>query len=120
MRSELGLALEHAYRGARVAPAQLARHCESDDSAADDREIAALGGGGRHHLAPGPPGAVAAAASTRPAPYRRWSPGPPSLRAVARRRAIIWAGVGRRPSTRLAMISAAVADTWGAAIDVPS
>src|SRR5207245_3397390 len=34
--------------------------------------------------APGPPGAVAAPASTSPAPYRRESPGPPSLRAVAR------------------------------------
>ena len=41
------------------------------------------------------------------------SPPPPSLRAVARRRAVICAGVGWRPSTPLAMISAAVAATWG-------
>ncbi len=46
-----------------------------------------------HHIryltAPGPPGAVAAAAFSSPAPYRLPSPGPPSLRAVARSLAVI-------------------------------
>src|ERR1700674_1002435 len=133
MRCWLGLTLEHADRRPRVAVAQLAGHREPHDPAPDDRKITPLGwdcarrlGGGHRRPAvyretgPGPPGAVAAAASSSPAPYRRSSPPPPSLRAVARSRAVSCAGVGRRPSTRLAMISAAVAETWGTAIDVPS
>jgi hypothetical protein len=70
--------------------------------------------------APGPPGAVAAAAFTSPAPYSCESEGPPNGRAVARSRATICAGDGWRPNTPEAMIKAAVAATWGEAIEVPS
>ena len=74
----------------------------------------------RYPTVPALPGAVAAAAFSNPAPYRELSLGPPSLRAVTRSLAMIWVGVGLRPKMPLAMISAAVAATCGAAIEVPS
>src|SRR5918912_1250059 len=47
-------------------------------------------------------------------------PEEPRSRAVAFRRCSIAAGDGCRPITPEAMISAAVADTWGVAIEVPT
>ena len=76
--ADVGLALEHAHRRAWIARDQLARDRETDDPAADDRQVAALGRARRLiamwaaldtatvPTAPGPPGAVAAAASSEP------------------------------------------------------
>ena len=106
MHAHLSLTLEHADARPRPASEQLSRDGQPEDPAPDNSDIAVLGRGGQRRVrsrhrpparavtAPGPPRAVAAAASTRPAPYSRSSPPPPSFRAVACRRATIAAGVG--------------------------
>ena len=123
---ELGLALEHADRrrgsareSARARrPARRSRRRRPRDRSARAAARAcgrrSARGQATPRTAPGPPGAVAAAASSRPGAVQAFVAAAAELaRGGAQARGRAAAGVGWRPSTPLAMISAAVAATCG-------
>ncbi len=130
VRRQLLLALEHAQRRARMPACQLARDGRARRCRRRRPPSHSLGGAGRSRQ----PAAVRLRPAT--APVRR-APWPPPRRPGRRRTALrrrrhracapSRAGARRsapatgcRPSTPLAIISAAVAATCGAAIEVPS
>ena len=111
---------------------QLARDRQADDAAADDREVAALG---RRRRGGSVLGTARRLPGDRAGPARRGRRGgvheagaveafvaaaAELARGGAQARGDLRRAWGARPSTPLAMISAAVAATCGVAIDVPS